>query len=356
MDLLRRKALINRAMRMTIWILIGAMLALGGPVFSGPIEGHRNAIPPRLQWEANGGYCGEVSFISAGLYYGQYLSQFDARAAAIGRTPQNAPGAELLLGDNDRRAARALRLRVENWDGRKQRSERQFLAWVKRHVLAGHPVIIGVFNNENTLYGSTDRESGDPQYDHIVPVVGVRSGHPLSERRYFATDRIVFSDNGLFGSANDHPFIYRYLFHRFPGNREQANEPGGALYTLPDYGRNYGVAILGVEDHDGETLPVRVETNKNSEQPSMKRDSNRRPRSEALVLTVTVSGLEPGVDYRLYRYDRLAAIPVSGFNANAAQAAEETTVRIAVGSSYSFSRAIQSDDVVAYRCVRADAR
>jgi hypothetical protein len=42
-----------------------------------------NNIPPRLQWEANFGYCGEVSLISAGLYYGQYLSQYDARAIQI---------------------------------------------------------------------------------------------------------------------------------------------------------------------------------------------------------------------------------------------------------------------------------
>lgn len=31
-------------------------------------------IPPRYQWNANNGYCGEVSFISVGLYYGQYCS------------------------------------------------------------------------------------------------------------------------------------------------------------------------------------------------------------------------------------------------------------------------------------------
>lgn len=341
-------------MRVRTWILTGALLALGGQVYSEEFEVFKNPIPPRLQWEANGGYCGEVSFISAGLSYGQYLSQFDARAAAIGKTPQDV--GELLLGDNDRRAAREMRLRVVTWDGRKQRSERQFLAWVKRHVLAGHPVIIGVFNNENTLYGRTDRESGDPQYDHIVPVSGIRSRHPLSARGYFATDKIVFSDNGLFGSAGNHPFIYRYLFHRFPGDRRQANEPGGALYTLPDYGRNYGVAILGVEDDDRETLPVRVETNKKSEQPSMKRDSDQRPKSEALILSVTVSDLAPGVDYNLYRYNRLTAIPVSGFNGKAGSAAGVTRIRIAAGDSFSFRQEIRSDNVVAYRCVRADAR
>ena len=39
-------------------------------------------IPPRRQWEGNGGYCGETVMISAGLYYGQYVSQYDARAFA----------------------------------------------------------------------------------------------------------------------------------------------------------------------------------------------------------------------------------------------------------------------------------
>ncbi len=39
-------------------------------------------IPPRYQWNANNGYCGETSFISAGLYYGQYCSQWKARDIA----------------------------------------------------------------------------------------------------------------------------------------------------------------------------------------------------------------------------------------------------------------------------------
>ena len=34
-----------------------------------------NAIPARVQWNENNGYCGATSIISAGLYYGQYVSQ-----------------------------------------------------------------------------------------------------------------------------------------------------------------------------------------------------------------------------------------------------------------------------------------
>ena len=46
-------------------------------------------ISPRLQWNENNGYCGEVSLISAGLYYGQYLSQYDARSLACDGGSQN---------------------------------------------------------------------------------------------------------------------------------------------------------------------------------------------------------------------------------------------------------------------------
>src|SRR5580692_10667511 len=69
---------------------------------------HANNIPPRYQWDANNGYCGEVSLISAGLYYGQYVSQYDIRALAIKNVPQN--DGQLLIGLNDQYAASQLHL------------------------------------------------------------------------------------------------------------------------------------------------------------------------------------------------------------------------------------------------------
>ena len=65
-----------------------------------------NPIPPRTQWNANYGYCGETSFISAGLNYGQYLSQYDARAVASPNIRQSLPDSQLLLGVNDVAAAK----------------------------------------------------------------------------------------------------------------------------------------------------------------------------------------------------------------------------------------------------------
>ena len=113
--------------------------------------------------------------------------------------------------------------------------------------------------------------------------------------------------------------------------------------------------ITGVKDDDGDTLPVRVATNKNYELPAMKRKSNLRPRPMPLNLEVTVSGLTPGVRYRLYRYDELAAVPNSHFNAHANSAARAWDIQISSGSTYSMTESIQSDDVAVYRAVRATA-
>lgn len=329
---------------------VAIFVAVPGNARAGLVA-HGNPIPPRLQWEANGGYCGEVSLISAGLYYGQYISQYEARVCAIGKTPQDE--GELLLGVNDLRAAAKMHLRAEEWNGSRQKNSAQFLRWVRNHVLRGHPVAIGVFNNEYQLYGNTNPDAGHHGYDHIVPVLSVATHRRApASRGAFATERLTFSDNGLWGQHGDYPYFFTYRFGAFPKDRQQANSPRGPLYSLPAGQRNYGVAILGV---NGDTLPVRVWTSVNYENPAMRHHSNQRPAAMPLTLTVVVSGLTPGVNYRLYRYDSLAAIPDSDFNAHAARAAEARDIRIDSGDSFTFTRDILSDEVAAWRCVEASA-
>src|SRR5579862_7075760 len=111
-----------------------------------------NAIPPRLQWNENFGYCGEVSFISAGLYYGQYLSQYDARAIASKNRPQYESKSQLLVGVNDSYAAAQMHLTYAEWTTSSETSTNQFLAWVKSKVIAGYPVAIGIYTNEYLFY------------------------------------------------------------------------------------------------------------------------------------------------------------------------------------------------------------
>jgi hypothetical protein len=301
-------------------------------------------IPARKQWNGNYGYCGEVALISAGLYYGQYVSQYDIRELASPGMPQYEEKSQLLLGDNDRATLKAMHLSYESFDTSANTSPASFLSWVKSRVLRGYPVAIGIFMNERLFYGKEDPDAGNSGYDHIVPVIGVEEG-----------DVLVFSDSGLWVDDDDEiPYVFRYPFATFPADRETANT-GDAVYSLSDKPReDYGIAVTGVADRDRETLPVRVATDRNDERP-IRDGSNLRPKAVSVKLTVTVSGLEPGVPYKLYRYDDFADVPEAAFNQHSGQATRTWDISIREGTTYTLTEKIKSNETVIYRAVRATA-
>jgi hypothetical protein len=315
-----------------------------------------NDLPPRYQWNSNYGYCGEVSMISAGLYYGQYLSQYDARTLDGSGLPQNRYRSQLLVGVNAATAAANMHLSAVPSDARTGNNSEQFLAWVKSYVVVGDPAIIGIYMNQYLFYGDKNPNAGS-DYDHIVPVIGISSNHPLTDTQYYGTDVITFNDNGEWtGTPNGQPkYVFSYEFGPFQKTRQQANSPTGTIYSLPDKTTDYGIAITGIIDEDHETVPVRVATNVNYERPAIKNGSNTRPTPMPLTLTITVSGLNPGTTYNLYRYDSMANVPNTAFNAHASQAYEHWTITISSGSTYTMSENIMSDDVAAYRAVPASA-
>ena len=313
----------------------------------------QNNIPPRYQWDGNSGYCGEVALISAGLYYGQYVSQYDSRTIATKFARQNK--GQLLLGKNDAYAAAQMHLDAVEWDSGDEQNADKFLVWVKEHVLNGYPVAMGIYTNEFRFYGDTDPDAGDDEYDHIVPVTGVGSNHPLSDLSYYSDDIIYFSDNGLWGSDTNPPYNFCYGFDSFQASRSQANAKTGAIYSLCNDGTNYGIAITGVMDLNGDTVPVRLDTNVKNEQPAIKDGSNTRPDPMSLTLTVTVSNLQPGIVYNLYRYNNFDAVPDRDFNANAGSASQSCVVQIASGKTFVMTQQISSDEIAVYRAVKASA-
>jgi hypothetical protein len=156
----------------------------------------------RLQWNNNSGYCGEVSTITAGLFYGQYLSQFDTREiAAKNYTPtfdENPQTAQLLLGESDVYTADKLKLKSAKWDT-SINDTKLFLQWVKQQTILGFPVTIGVLDNQNFFAGNKKGGGlGNPEYDHIVSVVSVSSNH--NDNKYHDDDLITFADHGLVGT------------------------------------------------------------------------------------------------------------------------------------------------------------
>lgn len=336
------------------FLLAGVILGLASAF--GAEEKRVLDIPPRLQWDANYGYCGETSLISAGLYYGQYCSQYRARAIAAPRIPQNNPNSQLLLGVNAGKAAAAMHLQAIEWKTATQKTTEQFLAWVKQQILSGRPVIIGLFMNEFRFYGEKNRNAGDPDYDHIVPVTGISSAQPLTKAdQYFPTDTILYQDNGLWAPGGIPPFEFRSSFAEFARNRAAANAPASPVYSLNNNRRNYGIAITGVKDLRGDTIPVRLSTSVDDEVPAIREGSSTAPKPQTLGLTATVQIPNQTVAYNLYLYNDFASVPDSQFNANAAKAARVWRIPAGSGQKFTAKLNILSSDVAVFRAVPAKA-
>ena len=317
-------------------------------------------LPPRIQWNANYGYCGETAFVSAGLYYGQYISQYDARAIASKNVRQSLESSQLLLGVNDVAAAKAMHLNATAFNTAKQPTSTAFLSWVKSNVVAGSPVVIGVFMNQSRFYGTANLNAGDTEYDHIVTVTGITSTRSLTgpttgPTTYYADDVLTFNDGGLWTGTNGQPQnSFSYSFGTFATTRQRANSKTGAVYSLKS-GADYGIAITGIIDLNRDTVPVRLTTSVNAETPTMVDGSNTRPAAKPVTLTITVSSLKPGTTYNLYRYSSMANVPDSTFNANAAKAAQKWTITIPSGSTYTMTQTINSNEIAVYRAVPAGA-
>lgn len=314
-------------------------------------------IGPRLQWNANFGYCGEVSFISAGLYYGQYCSQFTARALASPGVLQSRQNSQLLLGVNDTRAAAAMHLAVTPWKAARGSTSKDFLNWVSAQILAGRPVAMGVYMNQYLFYRDKSPKAGDPDYDHIVPVVAVAdidlaaNGAPI----YDPSSTLTLGDNGLWTLAVNPPSFFNYAYGEFQFTRAQANSPDSPIYSLPTGITNYGMAFTGVLDLNKDTVPVRVTTDVNSELPAMKNGSNTAPAPSKVNLTITVTIPDQSVEYNVYRYNDFKNVPDSKFNASVAKSFTHWRIPRNAGATYVIKLAILSNETAVFRAVRVTA-
>jgi len=325
-------------------------------VSNSPPSFHFTNIPARLQWEANFGYCGEVSFIQAGLSLGQYLSQYDARIAASGSTPQRLEDSQLLLGVNDEHAASKMHFDSEVFDIESTDTE-GFLAWVKDQIITHQrPVVIGVYTNEYLFYEDTDPDAGNSEFDHIVLVTGVTTKH--SDTAYHDDDILHIEDHGLWGSDDDIPYHFCYRFDEVQASRREANsqDSDAEVYYLP-VSVNYGIAIKGIKDTNQDTVPVTISTGVNFERPVMEDGSSNRPVAMPLTITITVSEMAPNTPYNLYWYDELSNVPNSNFNSLSSQAFKSfLNIEVAkAGDVFTHQEDISSNQIVVLRAVLASA-
>jgi hypothetical protein len=320
-----------------------------------PTYVHNLTLPVRLQWNENYGYCGSTSMIAASMYFGTYVSQYDNRYIASNATSQSKQSSQLLLGVNDYWAAHHHKLTNELWSY-SDTNVQHFLTWVKSHVLQDHIVIIGVFEN-TAVFGS---DAGDADYDHIVPVMGWGSNHPLTDPSYYADDVIYFSDNGLYTPDNPDVSVFTmsYPIGTFAQTRKNANSKTGGVYSVngapTKADPNFGIAITGIVDEHNDCLPIALTSNVNYESPEIKEGSNTRPTPMSMQITATVSGLTSGQAYNLYQYNNFDVVPSTGFNGHASSAIAKTPFT-ATGSTFSKTVTVMTNEYAIFRAVLQSA-
>lgn len=303
---------------------------------------------PRAQWNANDGYCGETSVITAGLRFGQYTSQWTAREMASPGVAQTDPSSQLLLGVNDLRAVS--RMRLDAVRAPMTTDFLKFATWVRQRVARGDVVILGMLNNTTEL---GEDGPGDPEFDHIVPVYGYGSVTAVTpSSRALPSDVITVSDNGLRTSGAQTPMLYSYRVGAMRLSRAGANRPGGPAYSLPKRGPWYGVAVSGVADPTHVTVPVTVDVDVNGEGVQDEPVMVSAPASQPIVLTVTVDRPKGSAGLVLYEFDSFGRVPVRDFAGNASSAAR--VWRVPAGSGpWTVNVPAMSSDTRAFRAAPA---
>jgi hypothetical protein len=288
-------------------------------------------IPPREMWgwfDNVDGYCGECSFQSVALYYGNYVSQEEVRYADGNE--------ELLVAVNDETAAKALRLDYEEWNyNQKTPQSTAFLAWVKKNIDAGVPVISGWYIREKS-------GTGDSDYDHIMPIVGYESSGNSVSGIYH---------NDLYLQSHTYT-SYAELFATRKGCSQSSAPKRPYDYCLPT-DVDYGMAVFGNTDPNDETYHTILQVSSWTE-PDWGEEDDIHDKPTTIKVSATVYGLTAGVKYVILRFDDAKSLPKA--NTSFLKGSWSTQYPFtATGTTYSYANfsTIQSDGTYFFRTVVA---
>ena len=286
-------------------------------------------VPPRYMWGWDStGYCGEMSFQSHGIYWGNWVSEENVRNSEGGN--------EILIGVNDITAAKKLKFTYDEWDfnNKKQPQWKGYIQWVRSHIDKGNIVVGG-------LYLRYDKKThSDPDYDHIVPIIGYRTDSNDTVIGLFYNDLYVTNGPRLLNIPEDIHSRKECL------QTAVAQQPYG--YCLPR-AVTYGIALTGIQDLKKETFRTTLILASNSE-PDWGKEDNRHQQPVSMKISAKIEGLTVGKKYSLLRFDSIEALPSSDFLAGPWSNKFDITAN-AVNMIIENFDTIISDSSTFYRCV-----
>jgi len=254
----------------------------------------RLTVRPRFQWWHHGAYCGELAIQATAMSYGAYLSQKQIRKVAPNNFQTHSYGSPTLGYEvtdiNIERTMDRLGILYQSWDKNSPQPQiKPFLRWLKKQLVKSYPVIMAVRFYEGL------------SYDHMEPIYGYRSNHPLDDPNVYIDD--VISNVLGVGSKR----YYRTIDTLVDTHPTPSLYSGGNNCTLSQsecifIDRNFGYAIMGLEDPHFRSIETSINVSDNGMEPF--------PFEVPTTATVTVHGpLVPGQAYTIYRWDAIDDFP-----------------------------------------------
>lgn len=307
---------------------------------------------PGQQWNIDGGFCGAFSTQQSAMAHGAWISQDLVRKANKDDSGNHDMHGDTrhgyeLLPSNAGYTAQQLKLSYDEFDyTQAQPQAAAYKKWLKGHLVQGHPVVWFPMckGDSHNCYGGGPCPGGG-HVDHIEPVFGIFSEHPLSDDTVYDDDWI------LHASDQDLQPYYRKMSTLEDSSAMQGNcldaQPGfgfNEMYPCIDEQVTYGLAITGLAVEGA--LPLTLEILDTSE-------PNVRTFHWASDLrgTVTASGLRAGGSYILYRYGSTGSLP----SAAPFTDYEAMTAFTAEGSTWTYEdpETFRSDSATYYVAVEA---
>lgn len=204
----------------------------------------------------------------------------------------------------------------------------KFKAWLKSHLAKGRAIVWFPLckGDPHRAYPGSAPNGG--QCDHVEPMLGLWSNHPLNDTTVYDDDVILhFSDQDTM------PY-YRPMSTL----EDTTSMEGNCKNAVPGFGHNemypcfdsyvtYGLAVTGLKVNG--TVPVSLAVDITREP-----DVRERMQPTDIHGTATVRGLTSGATYTLYRYASTADVPSSApFGAKA----EASHTFVASGENYVYA-------------------